>query len=903
MLEALRNYGAAYSEEIPLERILKDPGTGSSKMLRTLVQEATAPQGTIPERINQWWCVKMLIHEHGAADMALEILSGKHYSRSKLFDYNLASQLKKLLPDYQKCDSPRGQYRVLRIYWKQIQYANEKGGRKLFAVGSQLIEVYQTSGLQYREDEMTCSLLEGVYLKGERFGEVIRASREFTDKFWPFKDGRQRKHPKIIIRYFEMLEYAYYRLRRVEEMQRCWENLSILYEEERNEEEISNVALRRFSYEVLGRTQDDILAFRDLKDILDRDIPEDLSKRMNDSTERDKDHGNVVNFMKKLFLMAKVSGFSQEYAQMLDVVDRFAQSYLGLDGTEEASELGTLRLAIPLKEYPYCRMQINKVKAEIYEARAIALLLRKCVGKIAEQHEKEENEGETWEYFIDKALAELSKLHGFFQYAMVMYPGVKTVHTIFLGCSMELYRAYLEQWAYSMNSERPLSRLENAVKHVYSSRFFTKMATEHIGATDSVEILAEIETMAAELNLDLYTARSNHTADQKAQFLADAVTAAENARRILEDQRSELSSLPGESFEVLVAKRSVVGADIYQRTYSVALRACIEQYLRNPSPVSTFQFWDWIQRHKAASLRDLLSRFGTQSNVLWTKIKEDEALMHLVKEEDDLIAAVNASVFEPEPIRARIDALQNLGQHREEMHKYPSLKAMMDIRDGAALDQEIFAELQGFSDTKILIVEYIFVEGQIIMLASGGQLTSPCLHIVKDLTPKLVRDWAKTKLAAEIYKSLDFWIMSVKELEPLVSPILKWARPLELVILLPTDVLHEFPLHALPGYDEERKEQKILIERNPVVYCPSLGILEECVRRQASVFRTEPCRSAIMSKFDEDSAPQSTDGTPASSLMSSNILLRQLNQDCLLIYNVAPQIQRFPHNCNKKSTS
>ncbi|MEZ4829366.1 MAG: CHAT domain-containing protein [Bacteroidia bacterium] len=57
------------------------------------------------------------------------------------------------------------------------------------------------------------------------------------------------------------------------------------------------------------------------------------------------------------------------------------------------------------------------------------------------------------------------------------------------------------------------------------------------------------------------------------------------------------------------------------------------------------------------------------------------------------------------------------------------------------------------------------------------------------------------------------------QIAPVIEPVSRWSQPGDTVCLVPHSLLHDLPLHALPI------EDMALIERNPVVYLPSLSLL------------------------------------------------------------------------------
>jgi CHAT domain-containing protein len=56
----------------------------------------------------------------------------------------------------------------------------------------------------------------------------------------------------------------------------------------------------------------------------------------------------------------------------------------------------------------------------------------------------------------------------------------------------------------------------------------------------------------------------------------------------------------------------------------------------------------------------------------------------------------------------------------------------------------------------------------------------------------------------------------------LVSPIVEWAEPEDIIWFVPHDVIHYLPLHSL------KVEGDYLIERNPVCYSPSSSVMRYC---------------------------------------------------------------------------
>ena len=91
-----------------------------------------------------------------------------------------------------------------------------------------------------------------------------------------------------------------------------------------------------------------------------------------------------------------------------------------------------------------------------------------------------------------------------------------------------------------------------------------------------------------------------------------------------------------------------------------------------------------------------------------------------------------------------------------------------------------------------------------------------------------VRTWASANLDLGSLKDT----RRFDGLEQLVVPIKEFSQPGDLLVLCPTDILHAIPLHAIElKDDEDPRRTRPIIERNPVVYVPSLAILRTCLDR------------------------------------------------------------------------
>ncbi|MEO3876190.1 CHAT domain-containing protein [Nonomuraea sp. B12E4] len=130
---------------------------------------------------------------------------------------------------------------------------------------------------------------------------------------------------------------------------------------------------------------------------------------------------------------------------------------------------------------------------------------------------------------------------------------------------------------------------------------------------------------------------------------------------------------------------------------------------------------------------------------------------------------------------------------------------------------------------RIVLVEYFLSEERALVF--GVTADSPEADLV---SVPLARTEVRA-LAREIRAGLGTGRPDLRaalrdeRLARLVEPVTRWARPGDLVYLVPHDVLHLLPLHAVPvdgGIP--------LARRNPVVVTPSAAVLQYCLAKRTN---------------------------------------------------------------------
>ncbi|MFN8490283.1 MAG: CHAT domain-containing protein [Caldilineaceae bacterium] len=139
---------------------------------------------------------------------------------------------------------------------------------------------------------------------------------------------------------------------------------------------------------------------------------------------------------------------------------------------------------------------------------------------------------------------------------------------------------------------------------------------------------------------------------------------------------------------------------------------------------------------------------------------------------------------------------------------------------------------------RIVLAEYFTTDDLTLLFLVRTDLDEPKVFEIKTpLTPIRQFVTANFGATAEGSQVRDLDVSAWQEnFGPFVEPLLQWTDEGDIIWLVPHDVLHYLPLHAL------QVEGRYLIERNPVCYTPSASVMKYCHakrkgrRSQALVF-------------------------------------------------------------------
>lgn len=125
---------------------------------------------------------------------------------------------------------------------------------------------------------------------------------------------------------------------------------------------------------------------------------------------------------------------------------------------------------------------------------------------------------------------------------------------------------------------------------------------------------------------------------------------------------------------------------------------------------------------------------------------------------------------------------------------------------------------------KVVIAEYFTTEDLTLLFIVRADFEEPEVYEIttplEEIRQFVLANFGTTAGHSQIRNlDLDAW---QEQFAPFVDPILQWTDEGDIIWLVPHDVLHYLPLHAL------KVEGQYLIERNPVCYTPSASVMKYC---------------------------------------------------------------------------
>jgi hypothetical protein len=201
--------------------------------------------------------------------------------------------------------------------------------------------------------------------------------------------------------------------------------------------------------------------------------------------------------------------------------------------------------------------------------------------------------------------------------------------------------------------------------------------------------------------------------------------------------------------------------------------------------------------------------------------QQPESFKLVLNERELALRIAKASATERIGLREELETL------RERMAQDPPLSEYLELRTGSALDLadlEAMLKEEAIAGRTSVCIDWYVVEDRLFLIAARAGAEPQMVELPLPLS--LVRAFVADNLGPENFRGNLLDAPEVfRELDPLISPLAQLSNPEDLLILSPTGPLHLLPLHAMEIDSEP------LLARNPIVYCPSLSVMRQCLAR------------------------------------------------------------------------
>lgn len=319
--------------------------------------------------------------------------------------------------------------------------------------------------------------------------------------------------------------------------------------------------------------------------------------------------------------------------------------------------------------------------------------------------------------------------------------------------------------------------------------------------------------------------------------------------RIADTIRQELSAMKG--LQALLSKQRFAGSKLLIDLYNWAIGMCV-----------TAQDWKgvflWSQKRKARSLSDILGLGVIMPAASIASLRQNpdaaQALDIWFKAQTQLYSFPdNEKGF----IRQDIETAEAFLKGFQPFREYVAIRdGVINGIDQARRLHEPFGSSSTCRNTHM--VEWITYSNELFMLVTecGANSIQPrffrlaiTLSKVRDWCAQHFRDYSSRKRCL-LDDSIHDSDAPLRMLDPLIAPLALSTHENDLLIFSPTSYLSSIPLHALrvhtPG-----EQPCALLSRHPVVYTPSITVLESCINRVMTATAEGP--ATFLSSFDHPS--------------------------------------------------
>jgi CHAT domain-containing protein len=293
------------------------------------------------------------------------------------------------------------------------------------------------------------------------------------------------------------------------------------------------------------------------------------------------------------------------------------------------------------------------------------------------------------------------------------------------------------------------------------------------------------------------------------------------------------SVIPIGGLKALMNKRALVSKKTSLELYRIG----VDVSLRLDDAAST---WNWLQKGKARAFGDSLGANLLIPKSLLEKISSDSIAVDLLSQEQSALEALS------EPRVDYVIAARHLASIRAKMEQNPLLVEVMRFKDGTidlsldANDLKQALEQTGLSPTQVKFVDWFIPQ-------STGNTESNIVQLIRLLdgtTTKRELSINSKTVHAWIQKAFKYPYMSdpplskktgnrfLQQMNALVEGLSESTNPNDLIVLSPSGILNNMPLHAL------FVDGQPLIQRNLVVYSSNIAVFQQCLSRVNSALHS-----------------------------------------------------------------
>jgi CHAT domain-containing protein len=269
------------------------------------------------------------------------------------------------------------------------------------------------------------------------------------------------------------------------------------------------------------------------------------------------------------------------------------------------------------------------------------------------------------------------------------------------------------------------------------------------------------------------------------------------------------------------------------------------------------QAWHWVQKAKARSLSDTLGLGCIVPETFLAAIAADQKARELYEMEKCLAEKIATSSN-----LDRFDMRVKLRDLETQMVAHASLKALLDLRHGAAVTAQQLSDrcAQAFSESqarKIVFVDW-YVKGQEVFILIFKPSGEPTMRRV-NTSLESIESWlanyhySDEGRAAFLDRGENHPNQALRMMDCLIEWLEDATEPGTTMVLSPAAPLDAIPLHALhipQQMPNGRRRLVALIERNPVVYCSNMTAFIQCCERAAIKQTLKPSTSVFMAVYE-----------------------------------------------------